>query len=619
MDTTQTKNEIDKIKGMLSVGQQKIQPTPETPQQPVQQNNELAIPQGYDARAVNAARAIRKRESNGNYNAIGDNGMSAGAYQWNNPGGVLSPGQIPSNFARDAKEVGLDPNDFSPKNQDNVAYKIALNRIEAGYTVPEFAAEWNAGDRNAYQNFNQKHGNTPQYAQDVNNIYQELKAKTSGLTQNQPEQKQPEQEPTLGQELISRTNDLATGIKSIVGGKESTGQTRLSGLIQSVGAGAGAIGDITNKAIELIPGVKWIEKQIGTGIEYLANTEAGQSVLNSMQEFAQKHPELAKDLEAGVNIVSVIPILKGFSVAKNVALDVAASKLKNFAEKSFSDEITGIVNKTVSGRKYLQRNPDVIKTIVDERVLPDIEDGKMSFKNAYSKLSDQISDIEENELQVALSKADVPDTASRVPLAQYRQEAIASAENELLDTSGVEKYFDRIQKKYGDYPTLKQMNEAKRKVAKNIKEAGFNSPTATTDKVVRSTLQKSVEDGAKALGLEDVNAINAKMARLIKAQDALKFLQGKPVQQGLLGSTIKTGATAAGEGLGNMTGIPFAGALTGRNIGRFAEKQIGGGFTQGLLKRTGKGAAKTSLKKATQKGIGLVKGAIAQKAVKSKK
>ena len=39
-------------------------------------NEDLKIPEGFDPGAVNLARAIRKQESNGNYNEVGDNGTS---------------------------------------------------------------------------------------------------------------------------------------------------------------------------------------------------------------------------------------------------------------------------------------------------------------------------------------------------------------------------------------------------------------------------------------------------------------------------------------------------------------------------------------------------------------
>ena len=152
----------------------------------------LTIPEGMDAGAVNLARSIRKQESGGDYNKYGDSDSSYGAYQWNNqPNGKSVPlkkGEIPSNFKSFAQEVKLDPNDFSPKNQDMVAYKKIKALKDSGKNVIQIAAIWNGGDENRYDpNYVTKSGlpsqkkgvyDVPGYAKAVNDYYQNLKNKT---------------------------------------------------------------------------------------------------------------------------------------------------------------------------------------------------------------------------------------------------------------------------------------------------------------------------------------------------------------------------------------------------------------------------------------------------------
>jgi hypothetical protein len=75
-----------------------------------------------DAGVVNLARAIRKHESGDSYTKSGDAGTSLGAYQFNNGHEAIPQGGIPSNFKAWATQYGLNPNDFSPVNQDKVAY-----------------------------------------------------------------------------------------------------------------------------------------------------------------------------------------------------------------------------------------------------------------------------------------------------------------------------------------------------------------------------------------------------------------------------------------------------------------------------------------------------------------
>ncbi len=161
-------------------------------------NENLSIPQGMDEGAVNLARAIRKQESGGDYNKYGDSGSSYGAYQWNNqPHGKSVPLQkdeIPSNFRSWASENGLDPNDFSPKNQDLVAYNKIKKWKDEGKNVIQIAALWNGGDENRYDpNYVTKSGlpsqksgvyDVPAYVKKVNDYYQELKNKNGSQDSN---------------------------------------------------------------------------------------------------------------------------------------------------------------------------------------------------------------------------------------------------------------------------------------------------------------------------------------------------------------------------------------------------------------------------------------------------
>jgi len=629
------------------------------PVQPIQSAQPTQQPkEQYDRGAIAIARAIRKQESDHNYD-IGLNG--------NKPGGSGEIGAyqfMPETYRSLAKKyIGDENAPATPKNQDELAYRQIKEWKDKGYTPSQIAAIWNMGEPNflkngGYENWagvNPESGiqyDTPSYVNNVMRNFTEIAEQDKQRNASQINNTSQDQTGTILNEEKNSDSSLLNPILgaamplalikpkdiggAVVGAVKDIGKrgedvggaimdtlrgkiNPISGLLQTGGGIAGAIGDVTNRALEVIPGVKQIEGLIGQGFGKLANTEVGQSILTELKDQAEKHPELAKDMEAGFNIASALPILKGLSVAKNVGMDAVASGLKETAEKSFTKDLTTILEKNAKGGQLLKRNPDLVKTILEERALPDIEDGKFAVKEAYQKLSDRISDIDENELQAALKKANLPNTESRIPLEQYRKEAIALAEDELKDPASIEQYFDRLKKKYGDYPTLEQMNEAKRKVAKNISQAGFNSPTMNTDKIVRSTLQKSVEDGARALGLADVFEINQKMAKLIQAQDALKILNNKKIATSFIGDATKTGATVAGEALGNTTGVPFAGAIAGRGIGGYVEKKMAGGLTRSILERTGKNAVRTTLPELKSGAKGLLTGLGINKLAQSKK
>lgn len=104
-----------------------------------------------DSGVVKVMHAIRNIESGGDYNIMGDQGTSKGAYQWNNyidgKHVPLQPNQIPANFQSAAKLHKLDENDFTPANQNKVAYAQVSNWKNQGLTPLEIDAMWNGAKK----------------------------------------------------------------------------------------------------------------------------------------------------------------------------------------------------------------------------------------------------------------------------------------------------------------------------------------------------------------------------------------------------------------------------------------------------------------------------------------
>lgn len=142
---------------------------------------------------VNLTKAISLQESSRDgkmpdYTRMGDNGTSAGAYQWNNNGKVLKKGEVPYEFQADAKAAGLSPTDFSPENQNKVALATITKMYNRGMSPDQIAAAWNAGEKRALDgSWKTNVGytviagkkikyNTPAYVKAVNKYYNELAA-----------------------------------------------------------------------------------------------------------------------------------------------------------------------------------------------------------------------------------------------------------------------------------------------------------------------------------------------------------------------------------------------------------------------------------------------------------
>lgn len=118
--------------------------------QPNQSNGQL------DPKVIQLAKSIRQVESNNNFNAIGDQGTSKGAYQFHN-----------NNFENWAKQYGLDPNDLSPENQNKVAYNKIKDWKDQGYQPGEIAAMWNG----SHLENGRPVANNPSYVQKVKQAY----------------------------------------------------------------------------------------------------------------------------------------------------------------------------------------------------------------------------------------------------------------------------------------------------------------------------------------------------------------------------------------------------------------------------------------------------------------
>lgn len=99
------------------------------------------------------------------------------------------------------------------------------------------------------------------------------------------------------------------GLKKIVEGGQGRMALRVGGQI------GGLVGDLELSAVKLIA-PKFAEDLALKGVKKIAETDFVKGITQKLDEFKQKHPEAAQDLEDTVNIAALIPYVKG---AKKVA------------------------------------------------------------------------------------------------------------------------------------------------------------------------------------------------------------------------------------------------------------------------------------------------------------
>lgn len=317
-----------------------------------------------DPDVIALSKAIFQHESGGDFNAVGDAGTSHGAGQWQ-----------PETWKAQAKDVLGDENaQMTPDNQKAVIQVSIAKDKASGLNPAQIAAKWNSGKPDGWENKigtttingQQIKYNVPQYVKSVTDLYHQYKGSSSQSAGNynpkpfsNPSDGSPgsvdfsglqesETKPdSLGSKLQGRLKDAGGALNKAAEGTINP----LSGILQTVGAGAGAVGDTVGAGLELIPVVKQAENLIGQGASALANTGPGKAVVQAGTDFAEKHPEITADIGAVGNIASVLPVGKLVGLAK----DAVGAGIAKAAGKTALDGVIDDVTPNLSAGAAAKR------------------------------------------------------------------------------------------------------------------------------------------------------------------------------------------------------------------------------------------------------------------------
>lgn len=620
-------------------------------------------PGGLDKNAVAMARAIKRVETPGGQAVPGGTGEIASRYQF-----------LPATWKGYAKEVLGDENaPVNDENENKVAYTKIKQWIDGGDNIGQVASRWNSGSPDHYNDGWRKTDpitgkvlfDTPAYAAKVAKEFRNILAEDEKFNPA----------PFSSGEIKTPDNTLVNGIDGATTGKEpgilsdlvSSGKERvtqgtqaikeglsgkikpLSAVLQTAGAIAGGLGDVTNIALEHIPVVKNVMKSIegvvGAGAKAFLGTQVGQNVAKSVSDWATQNPETAKNIGATFNILTAIPILKGIGTASDIALNTTAKILEkrsiSIVAKDFAETaISKAKNKAAS---LLNRNPEIYKEMISNRVVKDVE-GDMVMKrllpdivedkgglvyditDASNSAWNNVNDLESKIKDRIAGNLSARQTGGNAYLKvadteKIAQDILKKMPNADIDASGlidVAKKLDPMNSKIWDKfangeLNLTELNELRSSIGEKLGSKVWDAPDVAFNKDAGKNIYGAISDYIKKEAPETAHLFN-ETSKQLSFIDGLKLLENKSPKIGKFGNVIKYGAGALGELAGNSIGVSMAGGFGAYQAAKYVSKKLGGGISQGLLKRS----PKILQEGATGKLGGLLGAAMAQKKAKGK-
>lgn len=343
-----------------------------------------------DQDVINLAKAIREKESNNNFNAVGDNGTSGGAYQWQK-----------GTWKEHSNIVFGKVVEMTPANQNTVAYGVMKTWKDQGLNPAQIAAKWNSGSEVGWENkigYNAKIGvnyNVPAYVKDVTERYQRIKNQSATSSDGAQLQQQETEKPgyfgrigntvsdtvskvgetfrdqnLAGIEKITRSaGNIAGGVSSIIG------DTLVSGATSAVRSAAGLVlpqstvnelGQDFNRGLEVIGGkiaqVPLVQ-DFARGMQVLeergTNPEA--PLANTLYESLLK--PAVQIGTAVLDVKGIQEIAKPFlskvvkpTVGKVASKVLKASNLEEFASKGYAKDLQEIVTNNAPLRNLQGKN-----------------------------------------------------------------------------------------------------------------------------------------------------------------------------------------------------------------------------------------------------------------------
>lgn len=600
-----------------------------------------------DPTAASLTKAIRQVESGGNYNASGASGEH-GAYQW-----------MPGNFEASAKQYGLDPNDFSPVNQDKVAYHHIKDLLDQGYSQSQVASMWNSGspDWEGKVGVN-KEGvkyDTPAYVNRVKAAYLEQSSQpVQSDAQGQGQQTgygyvqppppitpdtaspaptpQPQQQGLVGN-LVQGASDVLAKAESpfmgvaaaplqagIKGYNALTGSNVADPFAQGVPAGLPGVG--TTADVTPLDAGKKIGDAMQVGSYFVPGGEgmgalAGGAAMGALQGAGSA-------LSGGADLPTAA-VQGGIGAVENAGLAGGAQAL-GAGVRAFGDHLSGEgLSKAVQGIKdayssalnlnasergfEMRSGKDLAQVLLDNQApLGRYENGTLDASQAIPKLQSALTPLN-HQADALVQNPELNQNAKHfIALDNVQKSLEDTIKSSKLDPIEKAESLERAQKlmdasraEYGDVisPTVAE------KLKQSLQNTAFKKKLVTADALhgnvtylAGNVLMKDIETAIGGTAGKEYGKINASRSELVDGIKRLTALDGvRLIKGGRLGN-IAGGMVGAISGAASGLG-PF-GALAGDYFGTKAAQFMNDPATK---------IATAQLK---AKGAGLIPGILGQ-------
>lgn len=564
-----------------------------------QQNTQPTL----DPTVVNLAKSIRQQESGGNYQDVGDNGTSYGAYQWQ-----------PNTWKDEATQylganAPASPLDATPAQQEEVAYKTLADWKAQGLSQKQSASKWNSGNPNAYQEndvgTNSKLGvnyNVPQYVNNVTKNYQAISSNQPFTTSKGGATDTSSQ--TSGMPTWEKVALGIGGTAAVAGGiafapEIAAGGTALaegaSGLLDSASSIPligkfipGIAADLgINKAVGVVKGLlggnSTTNINAGADEEANATEQAGQTEANATTQAEENQSTDAQDTAGEQATQQQNQNNENTeNTQNNQAVQDEETETQNLLKQEQNTQ--NALNNTLSStpaNKVLAQQPwaqEAIATSARNGYVPDTSTGYNDTADANEKADKDIGELSDGVAKVLDAEG------GSASIEEVRQNAYANIKKYVpipeqeQATALVDKQLAAYQKAYGDNFTLGNIERAKREQGQAKGDWQKDTPTKNGHKSLYHAMRDTITKNTKHKDLynrtmkEEQKIYDAK--KILKKINNKKAFEHKGILRGALKSYGKYVGTYIGDKLGGVLGA-IVGTMVGDHLTKAVDKRFG--------------------------------------------